>query len=109
MDETVLRELEIIKESVLAIIPDTEAIYLFGSYANGTPHKDSDLDIYIVVPDTIEQPQAKTVDIRMRMADSSRLPLDMIANNVSTFKRRSSGLTFESVVARKGRVIYRAA
>ncbi|MDR1329055.1 MAG: nucleotidyltransferase domain-containing protein, partial [Oscillospiraceae bacterium] len=38
-------ELNIIKESVLQVVPDTEAIYIFGSYVYGEPHKDSDLDI----------------------------------------------------------------
>jgi len=28
-----------------------ESIYLFGSYANGVPNSDSDIDIYVVVPD----------------------------------------------------------
>ena len=28
---------------------DCEKIYLFGSYAYGEPHKDSDLDFYVVL------------------------------------------------------------
>ena len=29
-----------------------DSIYLFGSYANGVPNSDSDIDIYVVVPDS---------------------------------------------------------
>jgi uncharacterized protein len=32
------------------------AIYLFGSYAWGKPHEDSDLDILIVVDESLERP-----------------------------------------------------
>jgi predicted nucleotidyltransferase len=45
------KKLEAIKDAVLHVVPNTEAIYLFGSYANGTPQDDSDLDIYVIVPD----------------------------------------------------------
>jgi len=51
MDEAIKRELEIIKKGILQTT-SVEAIYLFGSYAYGTPHKNSDLDIYVVVPDS---------------------------------------------------------
>ena len=46
MNQQVQKELELIKESVLKTVP-AEAIYLFGSYAYGTPTEDSDLDIYV--------------------------------------------------------------
>ena len=52
MEQKIQQELDIIKENVLKTVP-AEAIYLFGSYAYGTPEKDSDLDIYVVVPDDV--------------------------------------------------------
>lgn len=33
-----------------------EAIYLFGSHAWGTPNDDSDLDFFVIVPQSAEQP-----------------------------------------------------
>ena len=39
-------------DTITKIIADTvpvETIYLFGSHAYGTPHKDSDLDLYVVL------------------------------------------------------------
>ena len=41
-----------IKESVLKFVP-AKYIYLFGSYAYGTPTEESDIDIYVVTPDNI--------------------------------------------------------
>ena len=41
-------------EELTGIISRTvtvEQIYLFGSYAYGTPNGDSDLDLYVVIPD----------------------------------------------------------
>jgi predicted nucleotidyltransferase len=37
---------------VLNAFPDTEAIYLFGSYAAGVQHPESDLDLAILLPYT---------------------------------------------------------
>ncbi len=44
LKETEIRQL--IDEIVLGYQP--EKIYLFGSYANGTPTEDSDLDLFII-------------------------------------------------------------
>jgi predicted nucleotidyltransferase len=43
---------EIKNQIVQALKPlDPEKVILFGSYAYGTPHKDSDIDLYIVTKD----------------------------------------------------------
>lgn len=46
MNAQILDELENIKRVILNTIKKTEAIYLFGSYAYGTPSEESDYDIY---------------------------------------------------------------
>ena len=56
MEQRIQHELDVIVEGILQTVP-AEAIYLFGSYANGTPNEDSDLDIYVVVPDIDIRPQ----------------------------------------------------
>jgi predicted nucleotidyltransferase len=39
-----------IKDSILSTVGEScEKIYLFGSYAYGTPHKDSDYDFFVVL------------------------------------------------------------
>ncbi|GAB6391401.1 MAG: DNA polymerase beta domain-containing protei [Treponematales bacterium] len=42
------KELDTLVKIIVETVP-TEQIYLFGSYAYGAPHKDSDQDIYIVM------------------------------------------------------------
>jgi predicted nucleotidyltransferase len=106
MEEAIARELELIKDSVLQVVPDTEAIYLFGSYAYGEPNEDSDLDIYVVMPDSIENPTMKSVDIRMKMFGRQQFAIDMLAQSVSVFQRRKNGLTLERTVAQEGRLLY---
>ena len=44
--------IDIIKESILKYV-QAKYIYLFGSYAYGNPTEDSDIDIYVVTPDNI--------------------------------------------------------
>jgi predicted nucleotidyltransferase len=41
-----------IKESILKFVP-ARYIYLFGSHAYGNPTEKSDIDIYVVTPDHI--------------------------------------------------------
>ena len=48
MDVAVQEELDKLKELIINAVP-VEQIYLFGSYAYGTPHEYSDLDLYVVL------------------------------------------------------------
>jgi len=50
MTEAVQAELDKLKELIANAMP-VERIYLFGSHAYGTPRKDSDLDLYVVLKD----------------------------------------------------------
>ncbi len=55
MDPAARRELETIKQAILDTVR-ANGIYLFGSYASGTPDKDSDFDVYVVIPDDSMRP-----------------------------------------------------
>ena len=101
MDEAVKRELEIIKEGVLQTVP-AEMIFLFGSYVYGMPHEDSDLDIYVVVPDTVTDPLDVGVAIRRNLRHKRTLPMDLLVGKSSVFHRRKEGLTLENTIAREG-------
>lgn len=46
MEKRIQDELNILKDIIINTVP-VEQIFLFGSYANGVPHDDSDLDIYV--------------------------------------------------------------
>jgi predicted nucleotidyltransferase len=82
-----------------------EAIYLFGSYAYGTPDKDSDIDIYVVVPDdvpdTCELVAKIHYDIKYRVR-----PLDILLGKHSNFNRKRNTHFFEKEIATKGVKLY---
>ena len=108
MDEAILRELEIIKEGILQTVP-AQAIYLFGSYAYGTPHKDSDLDIYVVVPDSLEgHPVEMNAEILDHLYKKIQMPIDLMVNRASIFERRRQGPTLQRTIANKGVRLYGA-
>lgn len=50
MTKEIKRELSEITNVVLSAV-EAKEIYLFGSYAYGTPDENSDIDIYVVIPD----------------------------------------------------------
>jgi len=106
MEQNIQRDLDIIKENVLKTVP-AEAIYLFGSYAYGTPDKDSDLDIYVVVPDYIQQnPLDIGADIRVSLYKKLGMPMDLMVGKSSIFKRRAEGPTLQRTIARDGVLLY---
>jgi predicted nucleotidyltransferase len=105
MEQHIQHELDIIKNGILQTIP-AEAIYLFGSYAYGTPNEDSDLDIYVVVPDMDIDLVDLRVDIRKNLWGKKTMPIDLLVGKSSVFNRRKQGLTLENVIAESGVLLY---
>ena len=106
MDETVKMELEKLKELIINAIP-VEQIYLFGSYAYGTPRKDSDLDLYVVLSDDISM---REHDVSVKIINTIRhvktRPIDIIATKKSKYLKLITGPTMERKIAREGIKIY---
>ena len=106
MDQQIQRELDIIKECVLEMVP-AEAIYLFGSYAYGSPSEDSDLDIYVVVPDYIQQnPLDISADILTGLYKKISMPIDILVAKSSVFNSRKEAPTLQKSIARQGVLLY---
>lgn len=83
-------------------------VYLFGSYADGTFHEDSDFDFYIVVDDR----QTDLIEL-MRQAYKSvrsvkKRPVDILIGTSSKFEERKNQLTVENEVYQKGVLLYAA-
>ena len=94
-----------IKDNILSTIgEECEKIILFGSYAYGTPHKDSDYDFYVVLKDSSENPILTMQKIYEFMCDTHYTPVDIIANHKSQFEWRSTQPTLERTIAKKGMV-----
>jgi len=107
MDSKILNELDLVKESILQAVPAI-AIYLFGSYAYGKPNEESDLDIYVVVPDDIADIPGLYAAIHGFLWKKKSVPLDLLMGKSSVFSRRKDGPTLERVIAQKGTILYKA-
>ena len=105
-DDAIQEKLNLIKESVLNTVPDTEAIYLFGSYVNGTPHKDSDLDICVVVPDETDDLCEVRGAIRSGLYRKLDMPMDLLIKTSTNFHKRKQVATLDKVIAKEGVMFY---
>ena len=105
MDSKVQEELTIVIQAI-ASNTKIEAIFLFGSWAYGKPKENSDLDIYLVIPDGDVDIFDLNADIRFALYKKLSLPLDLVIAKKSVFERRSKALTLESVIAKQGVRIY---
>ena len=108
MDSAVQAELDKLKELIINAIP-VEQIYLFGSYAYGTPHKDSDLDLYVVLKDEVEIREIEAaIQIRMAIAEHQTMAIDLIVTKKSRYLWLKNGPTMERKIAREGILLYAA-
>ncbi|MCL2128366.1 MAG: nucleotidyltransferase domain-containing protein [Treponema sp.] len=106
MNSIIETELDTLINIIVSTVP-VEQIYLFGSFAYGTPNKDSDLDLYVVLNDDV---QMRLVDaiikIRLAIGRKKTMPVDVLANTLSRYRERVEGPTLERVINREGIKIY---
>ena len=106
MDEAIKAELNKLKEIIINSVP-VKQIFLFGSHANGTAQKDSDLDLYVVLKD---EAQMREIDaaifIREAICEHQSMPLDLLVMKNHRYMERSIAPTLERKVVREGILIY---
>src|SRR5437879_8277819 len=82
---------------------DPDQIILFGSYAYGTPHEDSDVDLFVIMPARSQHEQA--VRIRYRLA--APFPVDLIVRTPKQVKwRLEEGESFTTAIVSRGKILY---
>ena len=104
--ESIKDKLEIIKETILKYVP-AEKIYLFGSYAYGRPNKNSDIDIYVVIPDDFNKRISETmgtIAVHLRQYNIFRADLFLVENKRFLFYIENS--SFEETIYNKGILLY---
>ena len=80
-----------------------DKIILFGSYAYGTPHDDSDVDLLVVMPARNQLDQA--FKIRWRLA--APFPMDLIVRTPYQMKwRLAERELFTTEITSKGKILY---
>jgi len=101
MQTNIQAELETIIQAI-TLNTKIEDIFLFGSWAYGEPKPDSDLDIYLVIPDSDIDICDLNAEIRFALYKKLSFPLDLVIAKKSVFERRSKALTLESTIAKQG-------
>jgi uncharacterized protein len=80
-----------------------EKIILFGSYAYGTPHEGSDVDILVVMPARNQHDQAA----RIRWAVPALFPMDLVVRTPKNLQARLAQRdSFHLEMIAKGKVLY---
>ena len=106
MNASIQAELDKLKNLIINTIP-VEQIFLFGSYAYGTPRKESDLDLYVVLKDDVKMRDLDAgLQIRLAIDRKKSMPVDIIAKKKSEFLNRLDDITLERKVNRDGIRIY---
>lgn len=82
-----------------------EKIILFGSYAYGEPHKDSDLDM-LIIKDTDEAKNKRAREIR-KHSRGIKIPLDIVVyTSAEVEKWKDTPSAFITKVMQEGRVLH---
>src|SRR5437016_985724 len=80
-----------------------DQIILFGSYAYGTPHADSDVDILVIMLTRNQIDQA----FKIRCAVPRKFPMDLLVRTPATMKwRLAEGDLFHTEIVTKGKILY---
>ncbi len=83
-----------------------EQVILFGSYAWGTPNDSSDIDLYVIVPESSERPIQRARRARACIGDV-RVALDiLVRTRAEADKYRHLYASLECQIFEKGRVLY---
>ena len=93
---------DVIKKNI-----DAEEIYLFGSFAYGTPRENSDFDIYVVIPDNSIRPLIAMQKLNIAISPFQKRPIDLLVSESKNFNKRKNSQSFvESDVFNKGIKLY---
>ena len=104
---TIKRDLAAIARTITESVP-VEEIYLFGSYAYGTPNEDSDIDLYLVFKDDMQIRESEALaTARTVMFGVLNKSIDLLGHKKEKFIYRSTGFaTIEKEVCKKGVKLY---
>ena len=98
-------EIKEIQARILTAVPALQ-IYLFGSQAKGTQRRDSDYDIYVVIPDNAMRPLDATRKISMALRPIRKKPMDILVGSESKFNKYKSVYSIEKEVLNTGVKLY---
>jgi len=102
LDETILHTMT---DRLVAEF-DPEQIFLFGSHAWGVPTENSDVDLYVIVPESSERPLQRA-QRAIACLGGMKIPKDVLVRTFAeSEKYRHVYASLESQIFEKGRVLY---
>lgn len=101
IDEELIQKIK--DRIVSAVHPDK--IILFGSYAYGTPTRDSDVDLLVIMPS--DEPMHSRVTKIRKIVRDIHIPKDIIVYTPQEVEKwKDASAAFITTIMRKGKVIY---
>ena len=101
-------KLDILINATLNEIDNVEKIYLFGSYAYGSPTEDSDIDLMVITGSEVEDSILREADIRFKTWGKVGV-FDMLVESKDTFNDRRLKCQLEEKIYTEGEVLYERA
>ena len=83
-------------------------IILFGSYAQEAARTDSDIDILVIVDDSVSNLREIVQLLHRKAYNILNIPCDILVEHEGTFRERSILPTIERSIAREGKILYAA-
>ena len=90
--------------SHISTIEGVSQVYLFGSHAYGVPDDGSDIDLLVVIDDSLDVVKI-AFTIQKGLANRV-IPLDVLVNRISEFNNASEGTTLQSHIQKEGVLLY---
>jgi predicted nucleotidyltransferase len=111
-------DIDAVLDSLVSLLKpsDPYRIILFGSYANGTPNRDSDIDLMVIfdnddISKTYEERLNKRIFVRNLVFEiNQQIPLDILVySKAELHKIKESGNYFIDEIEKTGKTIYEKA
>lgn len=93
---------EIIIKTVRRFYPETEAIYLFGSYLTPDETKESDIDIAVLLPPAVAKHSGS-----LAMSECRDALEDALKRGVDLVNLRQVNTVFQNEITGQGRLLYK--
>lgn len=94
-------QLDNITKTVLDYYPDTQGIYLFGSYLTGDEWPESDVDIALLLPNAVAKKERN-----IAMSECSLALANSLNKDVDLLNARAVSTVFQNEIISKGRLLY---
>jgi predicted nucleotidyltransferase len=100
---------------IIPLIPDMifreidrekiEKIYLFGSYAYGEPNEDSDVDVCVLIGNSLSRPEMQ-FKIKTILHNNKIVPSDLFVYNSNVFYDATKLRNIERIIMERGVLLY---